>query len=164
MIHNQPWRDHNHGDCVQEAISRATALCAARNVRLTTLRRRVLEILWQSHVPLTAYAILAQLGDGARPAAPPTVYRALDFLLEQGLVHKVEHLNAYMGCPMPEHPHLAAIFLCEHCGCAAEIDSTGLAAEIEAAAAEQDFAIHRQTVEISGACSRCREQQAGTGA
>ncbi len=163
MIHNQPWRDHNHGDCVQEAISRATALCAARKVRLTALRRQVLEILWQSHVPLSAYAILAQLGGEGRPAAPPTVYRALDFLLDQGLVHKVEHLNAYMGCPMPEHPHLAAIFLCEACGCAAEIDRAALAAEIDAAAREQDFIIHHQTVEISGTCSRCREMVSGEG-
>ena len=80
---------HNHDHCIVDALQRAEALCEQRNVRLTPIRRRVLELVWHSHAPIGAYAILDQLKTTDRSAAPPTVHRALDFLLEHGLVHRL---------------------------------------------------------------------------
>src|SRR3546814_13619005 len=95
---------HDHDHCVSHALAEADSLCARQGVRLTALRKRVLELVWQSHKPLGAYDILAQLTEqDGRRAAPPTVYRALDFLLENGLVHRIASLNAFIGCNHPEH-------------------------------------------------------------
>ena len=87
---------HDHSHCVSDALRAADALCARSGARLTALRRRVLELVWQSHRPLGAYDILGVLSsEDGRRAAPPTVYRALDFLLEHGLIHRLASLNAY---------------------------------------------------------------------
>jgi Fur family zinc uptake transcriptional regulator len=109
-------RPHDHSHCVHSALSEADTLCAQKGLRLTALRRRVLELVWQSHKPLGAYDILAVLSEqDGRRAAPPTVYRALDFLLENGLVHRISSLNAFVGCvhpgarasgPVPDLPRL----------------------------------------------------------
>lgn len=101
---------HDHMSCIAEALQRAVALCESRGTQLTELRRRVLELVWSSHEPIGAYRILEQLDrplpgqmrGKARRAAPPTVYRALDFLIEQGLVHRIESLNAFVGCDQPQ--------------------------------------------------------------
>ena len=99
-------RPHDHSHCVHSALSEADVLCAQKGLRLTALRRRVLELVWQSHKPLGAYDILAVLSEqDGRRAAPPTVYRALDFLLDNGLVHRIASLNAFIGCSHPEHAH-----------------------------------------------------------
>lgn len=83
-------RPHDHSHCVHTALSEADTLCTQKGLRLTALRRRVLELVWQSHKPLGAYDILGVLSEqDGRRAAPPTVYRALDFLLENGLVHRI---------------------------------------------------------------------------
>ena len=93
---------HDHSRCVAEALAEAEALCAKQGTRLTTLRKRVLELVWASHKPLGAYDILGVLSEeDGRRAAPPTVYRALDFLLENGLVHRIASLNAFIGCVHP---------------------------------------------------------------
>lgn len=126
-------------------------------MRLTKQRRRVLELVWQSHRPIGAYEILDQLTDGSgRRAAPPTVYRALDFLLEHGLVHRVESRNAFIGCSHPGTQHVVEIMLCTDCGRAAEIDDHRIDRAVRAAAAEIGFRIERQTVEIAGRCSDCQ--------
>ena len=99
-------RPHDHSHCVTHALGEAESLCTKSGVRLTDLRRRVLELVWQSHKPLGAYDILAVLSEqDGRRAAPPTVYRALDFLLENGLVHRIASLNAFIGCNHPGHAH-----------------------------------------------------------
>ena len=92
-------RPHDHSRCVSHALAEAEAICARQGLRLTALRKRVLELVWASHKPLGAYDILGVLSDeDGRRAAPPTVYRALDFLLENGLVHRIASLNAFVGC------------------------------------------------------------------
>ena len=93
---------HDHRRCVADALDKAEALCSDRGARLTKLRCRVLELVWNSHAPIGAYDVLRRLSQEHQSAAPPTVYRALDFLLEQGLIHRIESLNAYIGCPVPE--------------------------------------------------------------
>ncbi|PWC86570.1 Fur family transcriptional regulator [Azospirillum sp. TSH100] len=149
---------HDHTHCIADALTRADALCAERGARLTSLRRRVLELVWSSHRPRGAYAILEDLSqqDG-KAAAPLTVYRALEFLVEQGLVHRIESLNAYVGCAAPGAVHSGQFLVCEACGDAAEIDDPGVGAAIKAAAAGHGFRVQRPTVEVRGLCKSCQE-------
>ena len=106
----------------QHRAGRADALCARQGVRLTELRRRVLELVWQSHKPLGAYDILAVLSETDGRRAPPTVYRALDFLQENGLVHRIASLNAFVGCNNPEHSHQGQFLICRTCHTAIELE------------------------------------------
>ena len=99
-------------------------MCAPAWQRLTELREQVLELVWRSHAPIGAYQILDQLAERGR-VAPPTVYRALEFLSREGLIHRIDSLNAYVGCPSPARPHQAYFFICRACGDAAEIHDDG---------------------------------------
>jgi Fur family zinc uptake transcriptional regulator len=97
----QAFHTHQHEHCVHDALAAAEVLCAKRGVRLTAIRKRVLELVWASHQPLGAYAILDKLTNEGHKPAPPTVYRALEFLLEHGLIHRIASLNAFLGCIHP---------------------------------------------------------------
>ena len=151
---------HDHAHCVSDALARAESLCAGRGARLTALRRRVLELVWQSHRPRGAYDMLEDLGEDGRPAAPLTVYRALDFLVGQGLVHRIESLNAYVGCAEPEAVHAGQFLVCDGCGVAFELNDDRVAEAIRACAAGQGFRVARPTVEIHGQCPACQEKSA----
>ena len=149
---------HDHGACVQDALRRAEAKCAQSGARLTPLRRRGLEMVWSNHKPHGANALLEALErESDRKIAPLTVYRALDFLVEQGLAHRIESLYAYLGCCAPEAGHSAQFLVCERCGCAQEIDDHAIIAAVTSSAAARGFAVHRQTIEISGVCRNCQE-------
>src|SRR5579885_216644 len=148
-------RRHNHRLCLEDAIDRAESVCAARGARLTPIRRRVLEIVWGRHQPIGAYAILETLGDQTRAAAPPTVYRALDFLIAQGLVHRLESLNAYIGCPQPQASHVSQFLICTDCGEVTEIEGNEIAATARRKAAERGFSLDRLTIELAGRCPHC---------
>ncbi|HUJ03825.1 MAG TPA: Fur family transcriptional regulator [Rhizomicrobium sp.] len=147
-------RTHDHQSCRSSALEAAEALAASRGVRLTPLRHRVLEIVLESHRPMGAYDVLKELSP-ERPQ-PPIVYRALDFLLAQGFVHRIDSLNAYVGCFSPARPHRSHFLLCTRCGRAAEIDDDPLVTALDDAARSAGFAVQRETVEISGICSECR--------
>jgi Fur family zinc uptake transcriptional regulator len=150
-----PAPSHDHHRCVADALDRAEAICAGRGVRLTGLRRQVLELVWESHGPIGAYDLLERLRGTRRGAAPPTVYRALDFLMEQGLVHRIARLNAFIGCAHPDAPHQGQFLICTRCGIAAELDEPEIARAIERRAKALDFRIEHQTVEVTGLCPRC---------
>jgi Fur family zinc uptake transcriptional regulator len=146
---------HDHHACMAGTLSAAEALTGARGERLTPLRRRVLEIVLESHRPIGAYDVLAILTrDHTRPA-PPTVYRALEFLLGQGLVHRIDSLNAFVGCFAPQRAHRTRFFLCRQCGRAAEIEDAGLDDALRAAATRAGFVAERETVELAGVCGDC---------
>ncbi|MBK4989678.1 MULTISPECIES: zinc uptake transcriptional repressor Zur [Pseudomonas] len=150
-------RPHDHSHCVHSALAEADALCARQGLRLTALRRRVLELVWQSHKPLGAYDILAVLSEqDGRRAAPPTVYRALDFLLENGLVHRIASLNAFMGCSHPEHAHQSQFLICRVCHVAIELEQDSISDAIIGSARHVGFTVENQTVEVVGLCSNCR--------
>src|SRR3989338_4065999 len=149
---------HDHSQCVSSALADADALCAQQGVRLTALRRRVLELVWHSHKPLGAYDILAVLSEtDGRRAAPPTVYRALDFLLENGLVHRIASLNAFVGCSHPEQPHQGPFLICLQCNAAIELEQATISDAIISSAAGVGFAVESQTVEVVGLCAGCQE-------
>jgi len=148
---------HDHDACISDALTRAEAHCAETGAKLTPIRRQVLELIWQSHKPAGAYDLLAQLGKGGQKVAPPTVYRALDFLIEQGLVHRVESLNAFIGCAEPGHALQQEIFICRTCGTAQEINDPELGHRIQQDAKALGFQVERQAIEVVGLCRSCRE-------
>ncbi|CAG8868985.1 Zinc uptake regulation protein [Pseudomonas fluorescens] len=150
-------RPHDHSRCVHSALTEADTICARLGLRLTALRRRVLELVWQSHKPLGAYDILAVLSEqDGRRAAPPTVYRALDFLLENGLVHRIASLNAFIGCSHPEHSHQSQFLICRECHVAVELEQASISDAILASASTVGFTVEAQTVEVVGLCGNCR--------
>lgn len=151
-----PRSDHSHARCRAQALSRAERACAERGARLTEIRRRVLELVWGSHEPVKAYEILAALGTNRRRAAPPTVYRALDFLRREGLVHKIESLNSYVGCGAPGHVNAVQFMICRGCGSAAELSDSGVSDRLARRARELGFEVDTQTIEIHGLCPGCR--------
>jgi Fur family transcriptional regulator, zinc uptake regulator len=151
---------HDHESCVDGALDRAALLCTARGARLTELRRQVLTLVWRGHEPVGAYAILEMLRRSHPGAAPPTVYRALEFLIEHGLIHRIESLNAYMGCSRPELPHVSQFLICSKCSATAELDEPAVAGAMLRRADELGFAVEQQTIELRGLCPRCRRATA----
>jgi Fur family zinc uptake transcriptional regulator len=150
--------DHDHDRCVDDALKRAEAICAKSGARLTELRRRVLALVWRSHEPVGAYDVLAALGGDGRRAAPPTVYRALEFLMEQKLIHKIESRNAFIGCVTPDAPHSGQFLLCSNCGNAVELSDGAIEAAVAETASREGFRIRRVTLEVEGLCPRCQPQ------
>lgn len=148
---------HEHSRCIKDALMDAERVCQNRGANLTPIRRQVLEIIWQGHHPVKAYEIIENFGGTAHATQPPTVYRALDFLMENGLVHRIESQNAFVGCSRPITAHKANFFICESCHRASEIDSARLEASFEQLAKENSFQIKHKTVEIYGLCSNCRD-------
>lgn len=145
---------HDHDTCVAEAVAAAEALAAASTVRLT--RRRVLELVCESHRPVGAYDLLSRLGGERKTkAAPPTVYRALDFLMEQGLIHRINSLNAYVACFGPHRPHDACLLICERCRTVDESEAESVRRAIDKRADEAGFRVRQRTVEITGLCRAC---------
>lgn len=146
---------------LERVLRQADRLCSARGVRLTAQRRTVLRLLCASDKPLSAYEILERMRTGNRQPAPPTVYRALDFLLAQGLVHKLESLHAFIGCAHPEHPHCSQFLICTDCGTVNEVEDSGLAHSLQAAEQNQGFRTRRPVVELLGTCSQCTGKHRG---
>lgn len=137
--------------------ARVELSCLRQGVQLTPLRRRVLDIFSDSVAPLGAYAILEELSrrDG-KQAAPPTVYRTLDFFLSHGLVHKIETLNAYAPCEHLDHAHHGMLLICESCGRSEEVEDPEVMGAISESAAAKGFALRRVMVEAQGLCRKCQ--------
>jgi len=138
-------------------IDQAADLCDRRKLRFTKLRRQVLELVCKASQPVGAYQLLDELRDSGRSAAPPTVYRALDFLLEQGLVHRLATNNTYLACAHPQHQHAAIFLVCSSCGHTQEVHTHGVVEELGHEAEQFGFAIGHTAVEATGLCSRCRD-------
>lgn len=148
---------HNHQHCVSDALKHAKSLCKSQGQRLTPIRELVLRLVWQSHKPLGAYELLPRLAEAGFNSAPPTVYRALDFLQELGLIHRISSMNAFIGCTQPDHPHPTAFMICRTCRTAAELDTTALEVLFNSSANNQGFRIEQQSVELLGLCQSCQE-------
>lgn len=140
---------------VDDILNKADTLCRDRGVRLTQQRRFVLDLLCRADKPLTAYEILDLMRESTPNPAPPTVYRALEFLLEQGLVHKLESLHAFVGCSHPEHPHASQFLICTDCGDVREMDSEALGQSLQSAQDAVGFTPKRQVIELLGTCRQC---------
>jgi len=151
-----PESNHDHAHCVAVILADAEDVCRGRKVRLTSQRRRVLEIVAESHTAIGAYDVMDRLAtDGKRPA-PITVYRALDFLMEQGLVHRLASLNAYIACPHPGARHGAQFLICKRCGAIGELSNDLVHRAIAGAASDVGFSVSAPVVEVAGLCLNCR--------
>ena len=146
---------HDHSACISDALARAETLCAEQGLRLTAIRRRVLELIWDNHRPTKAYDLLHTIGQERGNAAPPTVYRALDFLLEAGLIHKIESLNAFIGCDAGHGKSHPKFLICRSCERVAEIPSPEVDDALAHEAKRAGFRIDHETIEIGGTCTAC---------
>jgi len=151
------FRKHDHRRCQRQLLSEARQLCESRKLRLTSRRREVLEILLASHQPMGAYDILAELNRShpAERIAPPIVYRALEFLMSEGLIHRIESLNAFISCVHPGHECTAQFLICRDCEQVAELESINPPLLIEAS--NLGFEVDHSVVEITGVCAECRK-------
>jgi Fur family zinc uptake transcriptional regulator len=137
-------------------LRRASGICEGRGARLTDLRRQVLGLILDRDAPTGAYDLLDQLRSTRNGAAPPTVYRALEFLLQQGLIHKLERLSAFVGCVADEdRDHAAQFFICRSCGKVAELEDHELSHALEDAAKRLGFKLGKATIEAEGECAIC---------
>ena len=151
------FRKHDHRRCQRQLLSQARQLCETRKLRLTSRRRQVLEILLASHQPLGAYDILAELNrvDSVERIAPPIVYRALEFLMAEGLIHRIESRNAFISCIHPGHQSAAQFLICRDCEQVAELENS--TPGLLTAADNLGFAVDHSVVEITGVCAECQK-------
>lgn len=147
---------HDHEICRDEALAAAAATCAARRLRLTPARAFVLEALLESHRALTAYELLDRLAAAGLGSQPPVVYRALDFLVANGFVHRIERLGAFAACTHGGNAHSAGFLVCRGCRVVAETAEPLQTPELVAQAAATGFAVERTVIEAEGLCARCR--------
>lgn len=143
-------------------LGRAEAMCQRRGTRLTELRRHVLGLVLDSPKAAGAYDLLDKLRQSHRGAAPPTIYRALDFLLEQGLIHKVERLSAFVGCihgiddeDAQMRHHAAQFLICKRCNRVTELNEKEIGQALVRAARRSGFHLGSSTVEAEGTCAAC---------
>lgn len=149
---------HDHDACVTDALGAAEARCATERLRFTPVRRKVLEILLHEHRALGAYTILDRLREAGFGSQPPVAYRALDFLVANGLAHKIERLNAFIACAQPGNPHTPAFMICRSCDAVAETQSSPARGALGDAARATGFRIERTVVEAEGLCPACIDE------
>lgn len=147
---------HDHATCRDTALAQAEALAAAKGLRLTPVRRRTLEILLEGHRALGAYEVLDRLAGDGFARQPPVAYRALEFLVENGLAHRIRRLNAFAACMHPGEPHQPVFLICSACSTLAEAPGAAVAEALGDAAAGVGFRIARTSVEAVGLCPACR--------
>ena len=152
---------HNHHSCIVDGVSAARAHCEAAGLQLTPIRERVLEILLQEHRALGAYDILDRLREEGQRSQPPVAYRALDFLVKHGFVHKIERLNSFVACVCPNKQHAPAFLICTECGKVAEAISGKLRNSLLDTSQSAGFAIERTVVEAEGICPNCQKESTG---
>lgn len=149
---------HDHSHCAQDVLARAEALSRVAGLRLTPVRRRVLEILLEEHKALGAYEVLERLAAEGFGHQPPVAYRALEFLVDQGFAHRVRRLNAFTACMHPGETHAPAFLICKSCAAVAEAPARDVHAALDRAAKELGFTIERSTIEALGLCPACQDQ------
>lgn len=151
---------HDHAHCAHQGLVRAIGLVEARGVRLTPVRRRVLEILLEAHRALGAYDVLQRLAAEGFGNQPPVAYRALEFLVDNGLAHRIRRLNAFTACMHPGEAHSPVFLICRNCDALAEAPAAPVHAALGRAAAATGFVIERSNIEALGLCPSCQAMPA----
>lgn len=152
---------HHHVHDAAGFVAAVERACGERGLRLTPIRARVLALVAQAETPIKAYDLLDKVreGEDAGIAAPPTVYRALDFLLANGFIHKLESINAFVACHHPNAAqHSVPFLICNRCHSAIELENASIVESLDAAARALGFAPQAQTLEVHGLCARCAGQ------
>ena len=157
---NQRQGHHQHRHDAKAFVDAVASACELRGLRLTPLRLRVLELIAASEKPVKAYDLLDQLREGRGGAAPPTIYRALDFLLEHRFIHKLESVNAFVGCHHPNEAHQVPFLICDVCAGAVEICDERVSKLLVEQARDYGFKPRAQTLEVHGVCEDCRDVSA----
>ena len=147
---------HDHDHCIADTLARAEAVVRARGLRLTPVRRRALEILLERHGAMGAYDVLERLAADGFGHQPPVAYRALEFLVDNGLAHRIRRINAFAACAHPGEDHHAAFLICNACQAVAEVPADALRSLLDAAAARAGFSVERASLEAAGLCPACR--------
>ena len=150
-----PFTSHDHADCITAGMAMAERQCEARGVQFTTIRRRVLEILLSEHRAMGAYNILEVLRSEGLGSQPPVAYRALDFLVTQGLVHRIERLNAFVACKHAGESHAPAFLICRACKRVVEAETEPGEGQLNRAAEDAGFVIEGTVREAVGLCPAC---------
>ena len=158
--HDQACTHPEHHVHEAEAYLREVAMvCDERGLRLTPLRERVLRLVAEAERPVKAYDLLDLIRDDKGPAAPPTVYRALDFLLEHGFIHKLESINAFVGCHQPRVQHSVPFLICDRCQSAVELEDERVTSLLNDQARALGFRPQAQTLEVHGLCAACSDER-----
>jgi Fur family transcriptional regulator, zinc uptake regulator len=148
--------EHNHERSTEQAMTQAEKICEARRQRLTPLRKQVLRLILENRKPIGAYQVLEKLSVGEKRSAPPTVYRAIEFLLAQGLVHRIASLNAFIACHHPESAHLPQFLICQTCQRTEEMCDKRINGLIYQRANKVGFNPSQQILEVQGLCASCQ--------
>lgn len=148
---------HDHGPCVTDAMTKAEAYCTTHKLQFTPVRRRVLEILLDRHQAMGAYEILDMLKDEGLGSQPPVAYRALDFLVQHGMAHRIEQINAYAACMHPGRDHAPAFLVCRNCKAVSESEVALDRGLLGDAARSSGFVIETTVIEARGLCPTCAE-------
>lgn len=149
------WKKHQHSTCIKQALNKAEEVCNARKCKLTPIRKKVLELIWKSHKPIKAYDLLAQLSSAEFVEKPPTVYRALDFLIENNLIHRIESQNAFIGCSSDHDTLDSKFFICDNCNEVEELSEPKVHKTLKEISKKQGFIPSLVNVEIHGTCAQC---------
>ena len=151
-----PDRPSTHSHAITRHLRTAELLCLQRGKRLTPIRRQVLKILLEQHRSVKAYELLEQIRASHAGAAPPTVYRALDFLVEQGLAHRLDATNAWTACQDAGGDPHDLLVVCTGCGVVAELSDPTLNQHLANRIAQSGFTLSGHETELRALCQRCR--------
>jgi Fur family zinc uptake transcriptional regulator len=141
---------------LEHLVQKAALQCEKKGARFTPVREKVFRLLAQSEGGVGAYDLLEKLQLSEPNAKPATIYRALEFLAEQGFTHKIESTNAYLLCHHFEHIHPAQLLICDSCGNVEELHSNVISNELDSKAQAAGFNISKQTIEAHGFCAKCQ--------
>ncbi|MCZ4351820.1 Fur family transcriptional regulator [Roseovarius aestuarii] len=156
MTDTYGFHSHDHSACIADCVAHVDQLCRAQGLQFTPVRRRVLEILLEAHRARGAYEILDILRNEGLGSQPPVVYRALDFLVSHGFVHKIEGLNAFVACARPGEDHAAAFLICRRCHAVAETPTATGGGRLGTTARAAGFQIEAAVIEATGVCPKCQ--------
>ena len=145
----------SHKSCIKEALTKAKIICDQRGVKLTKLRETVLKLIWKNHSYVKAYDLLEDLKKIDSSAKPPTIYRSLEFLLENGFIHKIQSLNAFVGCSHPNEHNKCYFLICKECQNIEECHSENINKFVQSTSSNNNFSANQVTLEISGICQEC---------
>lgn len=147
---------HDHSHMPQDRLDDIAAYCKIKGLRFTPLRQKIYELIVLAKKPVGAYELLDKLATERKRAAPPTVYRSLEFLLEHGFVHRLATTNTYIPCCHPRQPHQAAFLICENCHSVQEFSKEPLFSELQELINKDGFVVKESVIEITGLCQSCQ--------
>ncbi len=145
----------NHKISIDEALKKAEIICNKKGVKLTKLRQKVLTLILKNHGYVKAYDLLNDLKKNDASAKPPTVYRSLDFLMEHGFIHKIQSLNAFVGCSHPDEHEDCYFLICKECKNIEECCSNSVKKVLTSTSGKNNFSPNQVTLEITGICQDC---------